>query len=277
VKVYISVDMEGIAGIVDWSQARIGNPGYERGCRLMQEEVNAAIDGVLDVGPAEIVVNDAHGKMFNLDPEQLHGEAQYLSGGHKPLYMMQGLDGTFDAQFLIGYHGSISGRSSVLSHTYNPEVISAVRLNGEYVGESGINALVGAHYGVPIALVSGDQVTVDELAGFAPDAMTVQTKTSASRFSALNLHPLAARARLKDTAGAAIRAVADKSIAAPRIAESATLEVDVHTADMAEIATWVTGVRRKSTRSVVISGPDRLAVYRSFVALTYITRQAGGR
>jgi D-amino peptidase len=134
VKVFISVDMEGIAGIVDWSQARIGNPGYEQGCRLMLEEVNAAIDGILDVGPAEIVVNDSHGKMFNLDPEQLHGAAQYLSGGHKPLYMMQGLDGTFDAQFLIGYHGLRV--LFALSHTYNPEVISAVQLNGDYVGES---------------------------------------------------------------------------------------------------------------------------------------------
>jgi D-amino peptidase len=277
VKVFISVDMEGIAGIVDWSQARIGNPGYEQGCRLMLEEVNAAIDGILDVGPAEIVVNDSHGKMFNLDPEQLHGAAQYLSGGHKPLYMMQGLDGTFDAQFLIGYHGSISGCSSVLSHTYNPEVISAVRINGDYVGESGINALVGAHYGVPIALVSGDQVTVDELAGFAPDALTVQTKTSASRFAALNLHPATSRAQLKQTAAAAIRAVTDKSIASPRITDPATLQVDMQTADMAEIATWVTGVAREATRSVVITGPDRLAVFRSFVALTYITRQAGGR
>ena len=276
-KVYVSVDMEGIAGIVDGSQARIGDPGYERGCELMLGEVNAAIDGILDVGPAEIVVNDSHGKMFNLDPERLHGETQYLSGGHKPLYMMQGLDDTFDAQFLLGYHGSISGSASVLSHTYNPEVISAVRLNGEYVGESGINALVGAHYGVPIALVSGDEVTIDELAGFAPDALTVQTKTSASRFAALNLHPTVARARLRETAAAAIRAVTDGTIDGPRITEPATLQVDLQTADMAEVATWVTGVRRESTRSVVISGPDRLSVFRSFVALTYITRQAGGR
>jgi D-amino peptidase len=277
VKVFISVDMEGIAGIVDWSQARIGNPGYEQGCRLMLEEVNAAIEGILEAGPAEIVVNDSHGKMFNLDPEQLHGQAQYLSGGHKPLYMMQGLDDTFDAQFLIGYHGSISGCSSVLSHTYNPEVISAVRLNGDYVGESGINALVGAHYRVPIALVSGDQVTVQELTGFAPDAVTVQTKTSVSRFAALNLHPVAARAQLKQAATAAIRAVTDKAVASPRIADPATLLVEMQTADMAELATWVTGVQRESTRSVLITGPDLLAVFRSFVALTYITRQAGGR
>jgi D-amino peptidase len=276
-KIFISVDMEGIAGVVDWSQGRIGGEAYAQGCRLMLGEVNAAIDGILDVGPADIVINDSHGKMFNLDIEQIHGEARYLSGGHKPMYMMQGLDSSFDAQFLIGYHGSISGESSVLSHTYNPEVISGVRLNGEYVGESGINALVGAHYGVPIALVSGDAVTVDEMASFAPDVISVQTKTSASRFAALNLHPAESRRLIKAAAAKAATSVAASEIAAPNIASPATLDVDFHTADMAEVAAWVRGVERSGTRSVTIVGTDLLEVFRSFVAVTYITRQAGGR
>jgi D-amino peptidase len=270
--------MEGMAGTVDWSQGRIGGAAYEQGCRLMLGELNAAIDGILDTdAAAEIVVNDSHGKMFNLDPEAIHGEATYISGGHKPLYMMQGLDGSFDAQFLLGYHGSISGDPSTLSHTYNPEVFSGVRLNDGYVGESGINALVGAHYDVPIALVTGDQVTAEEMTGFAPDVVSVQTKTSVSRFAAVNLHPTASRRLIRAAAAAAIEGVAAHRIAPPAITSPARLDIDFQTADMAEIATWVTGVERTGTRSARIAGPDLLQVYRSFVAVTYITRQAGGR
>ncbi len=277
-KVFISADMEGVAGTVDWSQGRIGGAGYEQGCRLMLAEVNAAIDGVLDVdASAEIVINDSHGKMFNLDPEGIHGEAKYLSGAHKPLYMMQGLDSSFDAQFLIGYHGSISGEPSALSHTYNPQVFSGVRLNDAYVGESGINALVGAHYGVPIALVSGDQVTALEMTSFAPDVISVQTKTSVSRFAALNLHPTASRRLIREGAATAVESVVASAIAPPAIASPARLDIDFQTSDMAEIATWVKGVERTAERSARISGTDLLQAYRSFVAVSYITRQAEGR
>ena len=141
-KVWISFDMEGVAGIVDWEQCRpTGGARYEVGCQLMQDEVNAAIEGALAGGATEVVLNDSHGTMANLDPRKIAGSATYLSGRHKPRYMMQGLDESFDAVFFVGYHGSISGASSVLSHSYNPEVISAVLLNDRPVGESGINAL----------------------------------------------------------------------------------------------------------------------------------------
>lgn len=136
-KIFISCDMEGVAGIVDWSQCRpTGGAAYDVGCRLLLGEVNAAIDGAVSSGAAEIVLNDSHGAMFNLDPEAIHQPATYLSGRHKPGYMMQGLGTSFDAIFFVGYHGSISGAPSTLSHTYNPEVITGARLNGEDVGEA---------------------------------------------------------------------------------------------------------------------------------------------
>jgi hypothetical protein len=157
VKVFISFDMEGVAGIVDWSQCLPPGQPYEEGRRLLLGEVNAAIDGALSAGATEIVCNDSHGTMNNLDPELLHGRATYVSGRHKPLYMMQDLETGADVAFLVGYHGSISGESSVLSHTYNPSVVSHVALNGVLVGESGINALVALAYGVPVGLVTGDR------------------------------------------------------------------------------------------------------------------------
>jgi D-amino peptidase len=300
VKVFISFDMEGVAGIVDWSQCRGPGQPYEEGRRLLLGEVNAAIDGALAGGATEIVCNDSHGTMNNLDPAELNGQAAYVSGRHKPLYMMQGLDATADLVFMVGYHGSISGESSVLSHTYNPAVISHVTLNGARVGESGINALVALACQAPVGLITGDQHTIAEADPFLPDAERVVVKESFTRFGAANLHPEVARELIADGARRAVeRAGADASqvweIAAsgagsgagsepglavlrpPAISLPAVLEVHLQTADMAEVASWVRGVERAGVRTVSISGDDPLAVFRSFVGLTYITRVSEGR
>jgi D-amino peptidase len=304
VKVFISFDMEGVAGIVDWAQCRGPGQAYEEGRRLLLGEVNAAIDGALAGGATEIVCNDSHGTMNNLDPAELHGQAAYVSGRHKPLYMMQGLDATADVVFMVGYHGSISGASSVLSHTYNPAVISQACLNGTAVGESGINALVALACQAPVGLITGDQQTIAEADPFLPDAERVVVKESFTRFGAANLHPEVAREMIADGARRAMeRAAAEPGevweIAAssspapaaasaadaeepgvlrlPAIALPATLEVHMQTADMAEVASWVRGVERTGVRAVSISGEDPLAVFRSFVGVTYITRVSEGR
>jgi D-amino peptidase len=273
-KVFISFDMEGVAGIVDWSQCRGPGPAYEEGRRLLLGEVNAAIDGALAAGATEIICNDSHGTMNNLDPAELGGQASYVSGRHKPLYMMQGLDATADVVFMVGYHGSISGESSVLSHTYNPSVISHVELNGVRVGESGINALAALGCQVPVGLITGDQHTAAEADPFLPDAERVVVKESFTRFGAANLHPEVARTMIADGAR---RAVERAAAGPPAIALPATLEVQLQTADMAEVASWVRGAERTGVRAVSIRGDDPLAMYRSFVAVTYITRVAEGR
>jgi D-amino peptidase len=277
-KTWISFDMEGVAGIVDWDQCRpSGGARYEVGCQLMLAEVNAAIEGAIAGGATEVVLNDSHGTMANLDPRAVAGGAGYVSGRHKPMYMMQGLDDSFDAVFLVGYHGSISGEPSTLSHTYNPEVFAAARVNGTEVGESGINALVAEHVGVPIAFVSGDAVTWSQTEPFAKGAEHVVTKESITRFSAANLHPTESCRLIREGAERAMRAVAAGSVGTPGISRPATLELDVQTGDMAEVATWARGVERTGERTVAITGDDLLAVFRSFVAVNYITRQAGGR
>jgi D-amino peptidase len=278
VKVWVSCDMEGVAGVVDWAQCMPDDPvAYARGCALMLDEVNAAIDGAVAAGADEVVVNDSHGRMFNLDPAALSGRARYLAGRHKPLYMMQGLDDSVDAVFFVGYHGSISGAPSAMSHTYNPDVFAGVRVNGQWVGESGLNALVSAHYAVPIALVSGDQVTKAETEPFAPDAEYVVTKESITRFSALNLHPEESCDQIRAAATRAVQAVATGEVGVASIDTPVRLELDHRTGDMAEVATWVGGVERVDERTVAITGEDLLEVFQRFVAVNYITRQAGGR
>ncbi|HEY1622254.1 MAG TPA: M55 family metallopeptidase [Streptosporangiaceae bacterium] len=274
-KIFISFDMEGVAGIVDWSQCRAPGQPYEEGRRLLLGEVNAAIDGALHAGASEIVCNDSHGMMFNLDPAALHGQASYVAGRHKPMYMMQGLDGSFDAVFLVGYHGSISGEGSVLSHTYNPQVFSHVELNGIRAGESGINALAALGHGVPVALVTGDQHTIAEVAPFCPGVETVTTKESLTRFGAVNLHPETAKGQIADKARRATERA--KALKPPSIDLPATLDLHMQTADMAQIASWVRDVTRVGLRTVRIEDNDPLAMYQAFVAVTYITRMAEGR
>jgi D-amino peptidase len=269
VKIFLSSDIEGTAGIVDWGQV-LGSGEYEMGRRLLQDEVNAAIDGAVDAGADEVVVNDSHWTMQNLLPGELHGGASYISGKHKPLYMMEGLDESFDAVFFVAYHGSISAETAILSHTYNPFAVYDVKLNGVAVGESAINALVALHHRVPVAMITGDDATLAEAEPFMPGIEGVVVKRSISRFAAHSLHPQEACRLIREGASRAVSGVS--SLAPPAITLPARLDVTLLTADMAEMATWVGGVERTDIRAVRIESDDPLALYRRFVTVVALTR-----
>jgi D-aminopeptidase len=179
VKVYISVDMEGVAGISDWEQCLAGGDDYQLGRDLVLGEVNAAIDGALEAGATEFLVNDSHSLMRNLPPGELGGHASYLSGRFKPLYMMEGLDPSYDVALFLGYHAAMT-TPGILSHTYNPRAIANVTLNGTVTGEAGINALVAMHHGVPIEVITGDQYVGPEAAPFCPGINVIEVKTSSA-------------------------------------------------------------------------------------------------
>ena len=268
-KVFVSSDMEGTTGVVDWSQAVGANPEYEYYRGLLQAEVNAAIDGALAAGATEFLVNDSHSSMQNLRPDELHGQASYLSGKHKPMYMVQGLDASFDAVFFISYHGSMSS-SAVLSHTYNPRAIADVTLNGTVVGESGINALVAQSYGVPVVLITGDQTTADEAAPFCPGIEAVVVKQSWTRFASTGLHPVQARELIRVGARTALERLS--SFTPPQIPMPATLEVRFHTGDFAEMATWLHRVERIDEKTVAMVDEDPLRLFRTFITAVSLTR-----
>ena len=271
-KVFISTDFEGVAGVVDWDQIMVGSSDYEMGRRLLLGELNAAIDGGLAAGATEFVVNDSHSSMRNLPPDLIHGQARLISGKHKPMYMMEGLDASFDAIFFLGYHGSIGASQSVLSHTYNPRAIWEVRINGEIVGETALNALVAAHYGVPIALITGDQVTAAEAKRLNPPPVCVEVKRSISRYASDSLHPEAARDLIQAAARHALGG--EKPASTPQFTSPIQIEVTFLTADMAEMSAWLHDVRQVEGRSrtVLLAGDDPLHLFRTFVTMVMLTR-----
>lgn len=266
-KVFISSDMEGTAGVVDWEQCSGDAPPAAAARRLLLAEVNAAIEGAIDGGATEIAVNDSHSTMRNLPADELAGHASYISGSHKPLYMMQGLDGSFGAVMFVSYHGSVGIRAG-LSHTYNPRAVMEARLDGAVTGEAGINALVAAHYGVPVVLVTGDRSACEETSGLIPGIVTAPVKEHVSRVAAHSMHPSRACALIRERARAAIEGAAP---AAPP-AMTGVLELSVRTTDIAEAASWVRGVERTGPRELRIEGDDRLATYRAFCAAILLTR-----
>ncbi|MCP9486286.1 MAG: M55 family metallopeptidase [Gaiellaceae bacterium MAG52_C11] len=274
-KIFLSSDIEGAAGVVDPQQAIGAGPEYELGRQLLLGEVNAAIDGALAGGATKVVVNDSHWTMQNLRPAELAGRASYVSGRCKPLFMMEGLDKSFDAAFLVAYHGSIGAERAILAHTYDPFAVHEVALNGTVVGESAINALVALHYAVPVALVTGDEATADEARAFMPGIECVVVKRSISRFAAESLHPEAAREEIRAGAKRALARL--PTLSPPAIELPARLDVTFLTADMAGSAIAIRGVERTGARAVAIEDDDALRLYRAFVATLVIVRASSER
>jgi D-amino peptidase len=269
-KIYISSDMEGTAGVVDWTQCLHGNPEYGYYRDLLQNEINASIEGALAAGATEFLVNDSHSSMQNLKPATLAGKARYLSGKHKPMYMMQGLDSSFDAIFFVSYHGSMSSEGSVLSHTYNPRAIADIKLNGKIVSEAGLNSLVAQHYGVPIVLVTGDETTRVETELWSPDVRSAVVKESVSRLAANSMHPVEACELIKSKAKDAVTNLV--SIRKPAITLPATIEISFHNGDFAEQATWIPGTTRTGAKTVELTDTDPLALFKRFITTVFLSR-----
>ena len=202
-KVFLSSDMEGTAGVVDWEQCVGDGPRDAARPALLLAEVNAAIEGALAGGATEIVVNDSHSTMRNLPPRALAGGASYISGSHKPLYMMQGLDDSFDTVPVrvlprLGRRARAGCRTPT-----TPARWWRCASTARSPARPGINALVAAHYGVPVVLVTGDRVACEETAALMPGVHQAIVKEHVSRLAAHSLHPDAACELIREKAEAA--------------------------------------------------------------------------
>ena len=263
-KVYITVDMEGVSGIVGSEQTSPGGHGYDLACKLMTEEANAAILGARAGGASEVLVNDSHGSMHNLLIDDLDSWADLISGSPKPSGMMEGLDESFGVAFFIGYHARAGTENAILDHTYSGKVVAHVELNGKPVGEIGLNAALAGTYGVPVGLVTGDQAATEEArALLGPNLKTVTVKRAVGNQAAICLHPEEAQSLIRQAADEALgAAVAPMLLDGPPV-----LRVRLKSSLMADYASLIPGSRRLDGYTLEYTHEDYLTVYRVFRAM----------
>ncbi|MGY6160352.1 M55 family metallopeptidase [Paraburkholderia strydomiana] len=198
-KVLISADIEGIAGVFHPEQTRAGNGEYEAARRWMTLEANAAIEGAFAGGATQVWINDSHGGFRNLLPDLLDPRAQVVLGKPRTLGMMAGLEYGAALVFMIGYH-AMSQTRGILAHTINSFAFARVSLNGEEVGEAGLYGALAEEYGAQVALLSGDDVFADETAPRFPGARFVVTKSATGHASGVTQSPASARAAIESAA-----------------------------------------------------------------------------
>ncbi len=258
-KVFISADMEGIAGVVDGSQTGSASRDYAVGRRLMLAEVNAAVNGAFEAGATEVYVADSHGSMTNLVPDEIDRRAVLITGSPRPYGMMQGLDETFSAVIFIGYHAQASTVDGVIDHTYNGQ-FKRVTLNGKEVGEYGLNGALAGHYGVPVVYLSGDRAVCEQARAFLPGVDTLEVKEAIGPTAARTMHPLEAREKI----AAGVKAALMKRIARQpvRLSKPVTLEIELSNSTQADSAMMVPGMKRLNGRTVSYEAPDMPTAYR---------------
>jgi D-amino peptidase len=264
-KVFISVDMEGIWGVVHGDQISPG-PDYGRVRTWMAGDVNAVVEGLLEAGASEVVVNDSHGSMRNLVADDLNPRASLITGTPKPLSMMQGIDQSFDACLLIGYHARAGSAPAILDHTISGSTVRAVRINGKELPEMGINGAIAGYYGVPVVMLSGDTETcVQAKAIFGTGIVTAAVKEAIGR-TAARLLPLAdARKLLKTSAKDAL--AARTSITPFKLSPPYVFELELVTSLQAEAPSLIPNVKRINARTVTFTSSDYLEGFKLLRAL----------
>lgn len=265
--VLISVDMEGATGVTAPEDVLPGTAAYERFRRLLMGDVNAAIAGAFDGGATEVLVNEAHDGMRTLLIEDLDERARLISGNHKPLIMMEGIDRGIDLVFFIGYHAGASD-SGVLSHTFFGRGLTLVSLNGEPCSEGRMNAVLAGAYGVGVGLVTGDEAACADAARYIPSARTVAVKQGIDRYAAICLPPARTKQMIREAAASACR---DPAAQAPLATESPFhWSVTMTNPSSAQRAALIPTVERVEPRTVQWSSHDFPESFRTFEAVALI-------
>ncbi len=250
VDVLISVDMEGVAGVATRQQIRPDGRDYPIARALMTAEANAAVAGAFDGGATSVVVNDSHGPMDNLLGEQLDPRAEYVVGDPKPLDMVQEVTPQTGVVLFVGYHAGAADPSGVLAHTYSGAAFADVRLNGRPVSEAELNALMAAAVGVPVGLVTGDDVICAVAEKAFPGVITVPVKTALGRTAARSKHPAAARRAITAGAARAVEGAASGAIRPVPVPDDLAIEADLRLSGAAELAALVPGTERAGASTV---------------------------
>lgn len=264
-RIYIGADMEGVSGVVASEHVNSAHPEYARFRRLMTAEVNAAVVGALAAGATEVVVNDSHGGGTNILIEELHPAAQLLTGRGKPLSMVEGISADFTAALFVGYHERASARG-ILNHTYSSRTVRRVRINGREVGETGINAAVAGHFGVPVALVTGDARVAAEATDLLGTVETAVVKVPRGRTAADCLAPEAARSLIRAAAERAVSNAVAGRFQPLHLGTPTTFEITWLVSASADASMMLPGVERVDDTTVRFTFSEFLTAYRCYLA-----------
>jgi D-amino peptidase len=269
-RVYISVDMEGIGGISHPHPTDPADRRYPESAALMIAEANAAIEGALAADATDVLVNDSHWSMTNLLPAELHPAARVLQG-EKAWSMVAGAqpaaDGTpsFDVAIFVGYHARAGHPTGTIAHTYTGRPVET-RLDGRPTGEYGLNALALGAWGIPVGMVAGDDALAGEVEAWLPWAERVVVKTVDGGHSAISVHPSVACERVRAGAERAVRQAAAGALKTLRVGPPVIIEVDYAKGVIADFAAMVPGAVRVGDRGVRFSSDDPITTFRGFLS-----------
>lgn len=257
---YITLDVEGVTTVTNLEQVRHGNAEFGATRSLLTQEINAAIDGALAAGVEEILVNEGHGQHRNVIPGELNRRARLLTGRSKLFHLMQGIDRGFEAMFMIGYHAGAGKRYGVLGHTFHAFNCT---VNGIYMSEIGLCTALAGYYGVPTALVTGDEESCRDALDLIPNMETVAVKEGVSAASAINLHPAVAQEKIRQAAGRAIERLPEIK---PFVIEPPlTMELDLYSPLMGDMHDLIPGCVRTGDRSVRYEADDFAELFKFFL------------
>lgn len=268
-RILVSADMEGATGVTWTADVAVGTEQWQRFRHLFTGDVNACICGLFDGGASDVLVNEAHSSQRNLLLEDLDDRARMLTGRHKPLSMMQGIDSGVNGVVFLGYH-TAAGSRGVLAHTYLPNSITGVWLDGVHASEGRLNAALASEHGVPVLLVIGDDLTCADAADYAPDAETVAVKEAISRYAAVCLPPARTAAAIRDAAAKSML------LAGRRSAREGPhrIEVEFDATHLADAAAVVPSVDLVDVRRVGFDAPSMTEAMKAFKIVTAIASGA---
>ena len=255
-KIYISADMEGVAGVVTGDQLGPSGFEYQRFREFMTNEVLAAIRGAKAAGATEFLVSDSHGNGENLLIELLPKDVQLVRSWPRPLGMMGGLNETFDAAIFIGYHSSAANLNGVRAHTFSSSTLTDVRLNGTSVAEAGFNAAIAGHFGVPVIMVSGDDAIISESRRYIGDIEGAVVKWATSFHSARTLTPAASCDVIESSSQRAVERL--KDFKALQMDEDIQLDISFKHYRQPEILAYLSSVERIDSRTVRFIASDMI-------------------
>ena len=252
-KVYISVDMEGIGDVVTRDQTGPQGFEYAQARKWMTAETNAAIGAAFDAGATEVLVSDSHGNALNLLADELDPRARLIRAWPRHLVMMDGIDDSFDAVIFIGYHASAGKRHATLAHTMSSARIYHIKLNGVEVPEGGFNAAIAGHFGVPVVMISGDQTVIAEVRALVGNIEAAEVKRG-SGVVAVMMHPTKAQELIREKTKAALGRL--KDFKPWKLSSPITMEVAFKWERDAELAGMIPGAKMLDGRTVQFTGKD---------------------